>query len=119
MNEQSRTFTADGKGTRFNSAAQQLESADNLQELWEGLLPNITAPDRCQFLRWADLCSERVAAYAINRAARKALRQQTTDPLDTDRLSRYVTGIIVNERENRHTFSRTATQETPIGATQQ
>jgi hypothetical protein len=50
--------------------------------------------------------SEELAAYALNRAARKARRAQTAgNPMDDERLGRYVSGIIRNEREGRHTFA--------------
>ena len=88
----------------MRSAAQQLESADNLMELWEGLFPDYALPTRTQFLNWAEMCTEQIAAYAFNRAARKAQKQKDTDPLSPERLGRYITGIIVNQRDGKHVF---------------
>jgi hypothetical protein len=89
----------------MGNAGQQLESAANLQRLWEGLLPELSVPAPTQFLMWAGMCSEKVSAYAINRAARKSHRQALTCPMDTEGLSRYVTSIITNEREGKHRFT--------------
>lgn len=90
--------------TQMN-AAQQLQTADNLAELWAGLLPDYRLPSRSQFLTWAAMCSEEVATYALNRAARKAHKQQEAGaPLDADALGRYLTGIMRNERDGRHEF---------------
>lgn len=90
----------------MNNAAQQLKCADNLTELWKGLFPEDQIPDRTQFLTWAGMCSEETAAFAFNRAARKARNQkQAGTPLDGNRLGRYITGIIRNEREGRHIFN--------------
>jgi hypothetical protein len=90
----------------MHSAAQQLEAADALAELWKGLLPEQELPDRAQFLTWAAMCPEETAVFALNRAARKARNQKIAgDPLDGERLGRYITGIIRNEREGRHIFN--------------
>lgn len=114
MSTKSRAFTAADKEPPLNSAAQQLESADNLTELWEGLLPEYNVPSRAQFLNWAEMCSEQIGAYAINRAARKAHRQKDTDPMDGERLSRYITSIMVHERDGNRTFSRSQTERKTI-----
>jgi hypothetical protein len=84
-----------------NSAAQQLEAANNLAELWRGLLPDYDLPSRSQFLTWAGMVPEETAAYAINRAANKVRRV----PMNADQLGWYTTGIMLNEREGRHAFS--------------
>jgi hypothetical protein len=90
----------------MSNAMQQLRSADSLAELWRGLLPDYELPSREQFLTWAAMCSEDTAVFALNRAARKARNQkQTGIPLDGERLGRYVTGIICNERDGRHIFN--------------
>lgn len=91
----------------MNNAAQQLRVADNLTDLWTGLLPDYPAPTRAQFLEWAGMASEEIASHAVNRAARKARReqQQTRVPMTAERLGRYVTGIVRNEREGRHNFT--------------
>lgn len=87
-------------------AAQQLTAANNLAELWRGLLPDHQQPSRAQFLTWAGMCSEETAAYALNRAARKAQRQKMAGtPMDGERLGRYITGIMRNERDGRHQFA--------------
>jgi len=104
-------FTEADRQQPFANSAEQLETADNLQELWEGLLPGFPVPLRSQFLRWTEICSDRIVTYAINRGARKALRQQETDPMTADQLGRYITGIIVNEREGNHRFTPAPTKE--------
>lgn len=90
----------------MSNAMQQLNTADALTELWKGLLPDYDVPSRMQFLTWASMCSEDVAAHALNRAARKAQRQQLAgEPLDSERLGRYATGVMRNERDGRHKFT--------------
>lgn len=88
----------------MQNAAQQLRAADTLTELWKGLLPDYEAPGRAQFLTWAEMVTEETAAYAINRAARKARREVMT----AERLGRYITGVMKNEREGRHVFATRA-----------
>jgi hypothetical protein len=84
---------------------QQLRAADALTELWKGLLPDDEAPSKTQFLTWAAMCSENIAAYALNRAARKAYRLRAAGSLWTsEQLGRYVTSIMKNERDGRHIF---------------
>lgn len=78
-------------------ATRQLEVADNLAKLWAGLLPNHDVPSRSQFLQWAAMGPEATVVFAINRAARKALREG----FDIDRIGRYVTGIIRRERDTQ------------------
>jgi hypothetical protein len=89
---------------RFN-AAQQLETADNLSTLWRGLFPDHQLPSRGQLLTWAAMVPEATAVYAFNRAANKVRRE----PMTADRLGRYISGIITNERAGRHTFVNAAT----------
>ena len=87
---------------RFN-ATQQLETADNLSALWRGLLPDHELPSRGQQLTWAAMVPEATAVYALNRAANKVRRE----PMTADRLGRYISGIIRNERAGRHMFNNT------------
>lgn len=90
----------------MNNAREQLKAADALTQLWTGLFPDYELPSRAQFLTWSSMCPEEIAAHAFNRAARKALRQRLSgSPLSPERLGRYISGIIVNERNNRHCFS--------------
>lgn len=74
---------------------RQFEVADGLAKLWKGLLPSHTLPSRSQFLQWSAMGPETLAVYALNRAARKALREG----FDAERVGRYVTSIIRNERD--------------------
>lgn len=69
--------------------------ADNLAKLWQGLLPDHQVPRRSQFLQWAAMAPETTVVYALNRAARKALREG----FDADSVGRYVTGVIRHECE--------------------
>jgi hypothetical protein len=85
---------------RFN-AAKQLEIADTLTRLWEGLFPQYELPSRVQFLTWSVMTTAETAAYAFNRAARKVRHES----MDADQLGRYVSGIMRNEREGRHKFN--------------
>lgn len=87
---------------RFN-ATQQLETADNLSALWRGLFPDHELPSRGQLLTWAAMVPEATAVYALNRAANKVRRE----PMTADRLGRYISGVIKNERAGRHTFNNT------------
>lgn len=91
------------------SAAKQLEAADSLTALWKGLLPDHALPSRAQFLTWAAMASEETATYAINRAARKVRRVS----MDADRLGRYISGIVLNERDGRHIFPDSTQQQQP------
>lgn len=92
------------------NATQQLKAADNLMALWQGLLPGYEAPPRSQFAMWAGMVSESDCAYALNRAARKALKQALAgQPLDSERIARYLSGIILNERAGRHKFNASST----------
>lgn len=77
-------------------ATRQFEVADNLTKLWSGLLPNYEVPSRSQFLQWSAMGPETTVAYAINRAARKALREG----FDAERVGRYVTSVIRHECES-------------------
>jgi hypothetical protein len=89
----------------FN-ATQQLRVADNLAQLWVGLMADYEAPSRAQFLEWAGMAPEETAVYVLNRAARKDRRERQKGlPMDSERLGRYVTGTLRNEREGRHTFT--------------
>jgi len=74
---------------------RQFEVADGLEKLWQGLLPNHPLPSRSQFLQWSAMGPETTAVYALNRAARKALREN----FNADRVGRYVTSIIRHERD--------------------
>lgn len=88
------------------NATQQLETAESLTKLWRGLLPDYEPPSRVQFLTWAAMCSETIAAHALNRAARKAQRQRAAGmPMAPEQLGRYVTSVMRNERDGRHTFT--------------
>ena len=94
------------------NATQQLEAANNLAELWAGLLPEYQLPSKAQFLTWAQMCPEETAVYALNRAARKARKQELSgDRLGPERIGRYVTGIICNERAGRHIFNESPATE--------
>lgn len=77
------------------NATRQLEVAKNLEALWTGLLPDHQVPSRSQFLQWSAMAPETTVVSAINRAARKALRER----FDADRIGRYVTGILRCERD--------------------
>ncbi len=96
---------------KFN-ATKQLEIANNLTELWAGLLPDYDLPNRGQFLTWAAMTSEETAAYALNRAASKVRRT----PMTSDQLGRYVSGIMRNEREGRHVFDGHTSQRHTVTA---
>lgn len=74
---------------------RQFEVADGLTKLWKGLLPNYPIPSRSQFLQWSAMGPETTAVYVLNRAARKALREN----FNADRVGRYVTSIIRHERD--------------------
>jgi hypothetical protein len=86
-------------------AAQQIRAADDLMALWRVLLPEHKEPGQAQLLAWIGMHSPETAAFALNRAARKARRQQSDGtPMDSEHLGRYITGVVRNQRDGRHIF---------------
>ena len=81
----------------MTTITDQLVRAEQLETLWQGLFPDLESPGRGQFLRWADMGAE-TAAYALNRAARKALRMAATaEPMTAYDVARYVTAVMRDE----------------------
>jgi hypothetical protein len=84
------------------SAGKQLEIAARLKQLWKGLLPALPIPGDEQFLSWAQLASEEIVCHAFNRGRKKAYQEREAGIAVTgDSIGRFITGVIVREREER------------------
>lgn len=85
------------------NVSQQLDVADKLKRLWAGLLPSFTVPSDGQFLSWAQMAPEEILCHALNRARKKVYQEQRAGIVVTDdSIGRFVTGVIVREREKRY-----------------
>ncbi len=77
---------------------QQITKAEQFQQLWQALMPDIPAPDRQQFLLWAGAYSDDQVSRGINRAGIKVRKLRgTTGAMTGEEAARYATSVMRNE----------------------
>jgi hypothetical protein len=74
-----------------------LERIDATKRLWQIAIPQCPAPPEAQLLRWLDDFEDDEMEHAIRRTSKK-FRTVPIELLVPDRVYRYVTGVLVNER---------------------
>lgn len=82
----------------------QIETAEDLMDIWEASLPSSELPPRTKFVQWAGMADPEVLAHAIRRTSRRNHNSKLKGiVLTSDQLQAYVTGVIGNELKDKST----------------
>lgn len=77
---------------------QQMTKAEQFEQLWQALMPDIAPPDRQQFLLWAGAYSDDQVSRGITRAGIKVRKSRGTPGVMTaNEAARYATSVMRNE----------------------
>jgi hypothetical protein len=91
----------------MNTMTQQLNMADSLQQLWEGLMPAVEVPERSEFITWASMADEKILHFTVNRVARKYFKcLKENKPMTANDVQRYMTSVIFNEIHGNRKFDK-------------
>ena len=75
-----------------------MTKAEQFEQLWQMLMPDIAAPDRQQFLLWAGTYSDDQVSRGINRAGIKVRKLRgTPGAMTANEAARYATSVMRNE----------------------
>jgi hypothetical protein len=77
---------------------QQMITAEQYEQLWKALMPDVEAPDRQQFLLWVGTYTDDLVSRGINRAGVKARKLRgTANAMTTLDAIRYAASVMKNE----------------------
>lgn len=82
---------------RVTSIKQQIENAQVVRQLWEGLLPKREAPSMDRILLWLGGFSESVIEHGIRRTAAKLFHER--EQMTAEDCHRYATSVMRHETE--------------------
>jgi hypothetical protein len=82
----------------MTAVQNQMVMAEQYEQLWKALMPEVSSPDRQQFLLWVGTYSEELVSRGINRTGSKARKLRSTEnAMTANEAERYAASVMRNE----------------------
>jgi hypothetical protein len=82
----------------MTAVQNQMVMAEQYEQLWKALMPNVLSPDRQQFLLWVGTYTEELVSRGINRTGSKARKLRGTEnAMSANDAERYAASVMKNE----------------------